>query len=29
MVANGLGKSQERGSVTNWYKELSNLVEVL
>jgi len=29
MVANGLGKSQERGSVIDWYKELSGLVEVL
>jgi len=29
MVANGLGKSQERGLVTDWCKELSSLVEVL
>ena len=29
MGANGHGKRQVRGSVIGWYKELSNLEEVL
>ena len=29
MVTNRLGKSQERGLVTDWYRRLSSLVEIL